>query len=109
MEVRNRGAYQLEDRELVAEGKDLRVQVLTLAAGQCVPWHHHTEVTDSFVCLEGSTVIETRSPDEVTILEPGERFAVAPGTAHTVHGKDGGRCKFMIIQGVGAYDFIPAG
>ena len=107
MEVRNRGSYPLESRELVAEGKDLRVQVLTLSAGQCVPWHKHSEVTDSFVCLDGETVIETRLPNQVVALQPGQRFAVGPGVAHMVQGKNGGRCKFMIIQGVGVYDFIP--
>ena len=33
MDVRTRGDYELADRELIAEGADLRVQVLTLAAG----------------------------------------------------------------------------
>ncbi|MBS0241169.1 MAG: cupin domain-containing protein [Proteobacteria bacterium] len=106
MEVRNRGSYEIEARELVAEGRDLRVQVLTLAAGQRVPWHKHSEVTDSFVCLEGDVVIETRLPTATTMLQPGQRFAVKPGIAHMVRGKDGARCKFMIIQGVGVYDFI---
>ena len=54
MQTRNRGDYTIAGRELVAEGTDLRVQVLTLAAGQCVPWHYHTEISDSFVCLEGA-------------------------------------------------------
>ena len=107
MEVRNRGSYDLESRELVADGKDLRVQVLTLASGQRVPWHKHSEVTDSFVCLEGVTVIETRLPNQSAVLAPGQRFAVGPGIAHMVQGPDGSRCKFMIIQGVGVYDFIP--
>jgi hypothetical protein len=31
METRNRGDYTIADCELVAEGADLRVQVLTLA------------------------------------------------------------------------------
>ena len=90
----------------MAEGTDLRVQVLTLAAGQSVPWHRHSEVTDSFVCLEGVVVIETRTPNSVVALNPGERHAVPSGTAHYVHGIDDSRCKFMIIQGVGAYDFV---
>ena len=62
MEIRSRGNYTISGRELVAEGTDLRVQVLTLAAGECVPWHYHSEVTDSFVCLEGPMVVETRGP-----------------------------------------------
>ena len=40
MQTRSRGDYTIAGRELIAEGTDLRVQVLTLAAGQCVPWHY---------------------------------------------------------------------
>jgi quercetin dioxygenase-like cupin family protein len=109
MQVRSQGDHVIEHRELVAEGADLRVQVLTLAHGQCIPWHYHSEITDSFVCLEGPMVVETRAPRTSHVLEPGQRCAVAPKTAHYVHGKDGGRCKFLIVQGVGVYDFVPVG
>ncbi len=109
MQVRSRGNYQIAGRELVAEGADLRVQVLTLAGGQCVPWHYHSEITDSFVCLEGPMVVETRAPRNSYRLEPGQRCAVPPKTAHYVQGEDGGPCKFLIIQGVGAYDFVLVG
>jgi hypothetical protein len=54
MHTRSRGDYPIAGRELVAEGADLRVQVLSLGAGQCVPWHYHSEISDSFVCLEGA-------------------------------------------------------
>src|SRR5437899_9419362 len=107
MEDRSRGNYPLAGREVVAEGADLRVQVLTLAAGQCVPWHYHSEITDSFVCLEGPMVVETRAPRAVHRLVPGQRCAVGPKTAHCVQGEDGGPCKFLIVQGVGVYDFQP--
>jgi quercetin dioxygenase-like cupin family protein len=109
MQVRNRGDYEIAGRELVAEGADLRVQVLTLAAGQCIPWHYHSEITDQTVCLEGPMVVETRAPRHTYILEKGERCSVPPMTAHYVHGKDGGPCRFMIVQGVGVYDFMPVG
>ena len=59
MQTRSRGDYIIAGRELVAEGVDLRVQVLSLAAGQCVPWHYHSEISDNFVCLEGPMVVET--------------------------------------------------
>lgn len=107
METRNRGNYEIADRELVAEGTDLRVQVLTLAPGQAVPWHYHSEITDHFVCLEGEIAVRTKSPDRSHILQPGERCAVGPNTAHLVYGNNRQTCKFMIIQGTGTYDFIP--
>ena len=109
MQTRNRGDYTIAGHELVAEGADLRVQVLTLVASQCVPWHYHTEISDSFVCLEGPTVVETRATRHVYRLLPGERCAVPPKTAHYVHGEADGACKFLIVQGVGVYDFVAVG
>jgi quercetin dioxygenase-like cupin family protein len=109
MQTRNRGDYTIAGCELVAEGADLRVQVLSLAAGQCVPWHYHSEISDSFVRLEGPMLVETRAPRDVYRLPPGERCAVPPGTAHYVHGEADGPCKFLIVQGVGVYDFVSVG
>jgi quercetin dioxygenase-like cupin family protein len=109
MDVRTRGNYEIADRELVAEGTDLRVQVLTLAAGQCVPWHYHSEITDSFFCLEGPMVVETRAPRNKYLLTTSQRCVVPPRTAHYVHGQADGPCKFLIVQGVGVYDFVAVG
>lgn len=109
MEIRNRGAYPLKGRELIAESAGLRMQVLTLDAGQEVPWHWHSEVADTFICMDGPMVIETRSPTSVTELQPGQMHAVPPKTAHRVTGKNMGPCRFAILQGVGAYDFLPVG
>ena len=109
MEKRSTGDYEIDGQEVVAEGADLQVQVLTLGAGQAVPWHYHSEITDSFVCLEGTLVVETRAPRATHVLAPGERCAVSPKTAHYVHGEDGGPCKFLLVQGVGVYDFVPVG
>jgi quercetin dioxygenase-like cupin family protein len=109
MQTRNRGDYTIAGCELVAEGADLRVQVLSLAAGQRVPRHYHSEISDSFVCLEGPMVVETRAPRHVYQLLPGARCAVPPKTAHYVHGEADSPCKFLIVQGAGVYDFEPVG
>jgi len=54
-------------------------------------------------------VVETRAPRHVYRLLPGERCAVPPKTAHYVHGEADGACRFLIVQGVGVYDFIAVG
>jgi hypothetical protein len=54
-------------------------------------------------------VVETRAPRRVYRLLPGERCAVPPKTAHYVHGEADGPCKFLIVQGIGVYDFVPVG
>lgn len=109
MKDRNRGNYVIKGRETVAEGADLRVTILTLDRGECVPWHWHSEVTDDFVCMEGPMVVETRAPRHEYVLKPGERCTVRAKTAHYVHGVDGGPCRFMIVQGVGVYDYNAVG
>ena len=105
--------YELAGRELVAESDGLRVQVLTLDAGQCVPWHSHSNITDTFFCLDGPMVVATREPDIARQLSfelaVGDRFDVPPGRAHFVRGRFGRRCRFVIVQGVGAYDYVPEG
>ncbi len=101
--------YTIAGREAVAEADGLRVQILTLGAGECVPWHYHSEVTDIFVGLEGTTVVETRAPRARHLLPPGTHCTVPPMTAHEVTGQDGQPCRFTIVQGVGAHDFHLAG
>jgi quercetin dioxygenase-like cupin family protein len=95
--------------ERVMEGADMRASVLTLAANECVPWHYHSTITDSFVCLEGPMEVETRAPRALHFLSPGQRCVVGPKTAHTVRGVGGGPCKFLLMQGVGVYDNVAVG
>jgi len=62
--------------------------------------------SDNFVCLEGPMVVETRAPRHVYRLVPGERCALPPKTAHY---EADGPCKFLVVQGVGVYDFVAVG
>ena len=101
--------YRIAGRELVMERDGLRVQILTLGHNEEVPWHYHTVVSDSFIGLEGTVVIETRAPRAAHRLAPGQHCVVPPMTAHRVSGKDGQACRFTIVQGVGEHDFIPVG
>ena len=109
MEARPYEVTQITNRETIMEGTDMRVRVLTLAELECIPWHYHSEITDSFVCLEGPMVVETRAPRAEYILQSGERCEVPPKVAHYVHGLNDGPFKFLIAQGVGVYDNIAVG
>ncbi|MDP6389059.1 MAG: cupin domain-containing protein [Alphaproteobacteria bacterium] len=100
--------YKLKKRELIAETNGLRVQILAIAPGKKIPWHYHTEVTDTFFCLEGPMVVETRDPDGKHILDPGGTCVVPVGVPHVVSGLAGGSCRFAIVQGIGEHDFILA-
>jgi quercetin dioxygenase-like cupin family protein len=98
--------YPAEERETLAEAPGLRVRLLTLAAGQCVPWHSHTRITDTFFCMRGPMRVLTRTPDAEHTLQAGDTLAVAPGTPHFVE-PGAASCRFMIIQGFGEYDYVP--
>ena len=105
----NRSAYPVQRREVVMEGTDMRVTVQHLAAGQSVPWHYHSQTTDAIFCLEGTLVVETRAPRAEHLLKPGDSFTVPPMTAHHVHGLADGPCRFLIVQGIGDFDFQEVG
>ena len=81
---------------------------LALGPGQSVPWHHHSNITDTFFCMEGPMQVLTRDPRATHVLDPGASCSVGPGTVHYVCGVDGRPCRFMIVQGIGVYDFVPA-
>lgn len=107
MEARPYEPAKIAGRERLVEGADMRVSILTLTAGQSIPWHYHSEITDYFVCLEGPMLVETRAPRAEYRLEPGQMCEVGPKVAHYVHGVDDGPCKFLIVQGTGVYDNVP--
>src|SRR5262249_60996783 len=55
--------YQVKSVEPVVVGTDIQVRVFTLADGDVIPWHYHSESTDHYFVLRGQLTIETRSPD----------------------------------------------
>ncbi|MGQ0662110.1 MAG: cupin domain-containing protein [Pseudomonadota bacterium] len=97
--------YVVEHVESLAKTAQMQARLFVLAPGQCIPWHYHSEVTDWYFCLEGSLHIEIRAPRSNSLLRPGGMLKVAPKTTHKVEGQGDRRCRFLLVQGVGAYDF----
>ena len=98
--------YQVKKVSVIARGTDVLVREYVLGPGEFIPWHHHTQVTDHYYSLEGVVLIETRAPDARRELNSGESTTVTPPTAHHVSNSSGKPCRFLLIQGVGKYDFI---
>ncbi len=94
--------------ETILETADVRVRILTLDIGLETPWHSHTAVTDHMLCLSGVIEIECREPGEQVVLEPGGRCEVAVGRVHRVVNRGAVEAKYLLVQGVGRYDFIKA-
>ena len=91
----------------IAKGTDVGVQERTLAPGQEIPWHYHSTITDTTYCIGGTVQIEMLDPPERVLLAVGESHAVTPKRPHRITPHGSSPCRFLLIQGVGAYDRHP--
>jgi quercetin dioxygenase-like cupin family protein len=82
------------------------VRIMELAEGALTDWHHHTEVSDFFVCLNGIVKVEARNPDETFILHPGQRAEIKSPQVHRVLNAHSDKSEYLLVQGVGSYDFV---
>jgi quercetin dioxygenase-like cupin family protein len=101
--------YSVQSIEVVAEGRDMQARLFTLAAGEVIPWHFHSEVTDWYFVLEGRLSIETRAPRADVTVSVGDSYKIAPKTAHLISNTTDDPCRFLLLQGVGKYDFVKVG
>lgn len=99
-------SYTVKHIEPVVEGSDVRARLYTLTADEMIPWHYHSAVTDWYFCLSGRLRIETRAPRADERLDPGGSHKIPAKTAHRIsNGGNGEDCRFLLLQGVGTYDF----
>jgi quercetin dioxygenase-like cupin family protein len=97
--------YQIARKQVIAMSQDVRATLMTFDPGQEIPWHSHSNVTDTSFCLKGEVELSLKDPDETTVLTPGQWRAVPQGAAHRVRCLGPGQCEVLLVQGVGAYDF----
>lgn len=91
--------------EVILETENVRVRILTLDAGQATAWHFHSAVTDKMLCLEGRIAVEYRDPQESVELGIGGRCEVTVERVHRVVNLGADMAKYLLVQGVGRYDF----
>lgn len=98
--------YTVKASELVIAGPGVQARLFTLAPKQGIPWHYHSEITDHYFVLRGKLTIQTQNPDRESTIETGNCHLLAPGIAHLVENRDLADCQFLLLQGVGKYDWI---
>lgn len=99
--------YEVERRARHAERPGFRITELQISPTQQVPWHHHTHIQDTFYVLDGELRLFLRDPREEVRLAPGETYTVRPGRAHLVTNAGRGSATFLVLQGIGEYDYVP--
>ena len=101
--------YEVERRALHAERPGFRISELQISPAQKVPWHYHSCIHDTFYVIEGHLKISLRMPAEEVRLGPGETFSVGPRRPHTVSNVGTASATFLVLQGIGDYDYVPLG
>ena len=99
--------YEVERRAEHAARPGFRITELQISSKQKVPWHLHTNVQDTFYVIEGQLRLFVRDPKEEIRLGPGESYAVAARRPHLVTNGGDTSATFLVLQGIGEYDFIP--
>jgi quercetin dioxygenase-like cupin family protein len=98
--------YTIAGRESIAETQDLRVTLMTLAPGEATPWHRHTVVVDTTFVLDGEVEVQAMAPEETIPLVPGRPCRIQPGRPHRLVNAARWPGRYLLVQGIGAYDFI---
>ncbi len=91
--------------EIIIKTANTRVRVVELGPQEVAHWHFHNEVNDNMFCLTGRMSVRLRGPDEEKFLHPGERCTVTQGRVHQVVNHLPEITTYLLVQGVGAYDF----
>jgi len=97
--------YSVKSVTVLARGADVLARAFVFAPGEATPWHRHGAVRDLCCCVLGEIVLETRGPDGVVTLWPGERAETPAGQAHRLVNRSAADCHLILIQAGGAYDF----
>jgi quercetin dioxygenase-like cupin family protein len=99
--------YEVERRAEHAARPGFRITELQISPQQKVPWHYHSNVQDTFYVLEGELRLFLREPKEEVRLKPGETYSVKEHRPHLVTNGSDASTTFLVLQGIGEYDFVP--
>ncbi len=99
--------YEVERRAYHAERPGFRIAELQISPTQKVPWHYHNNVQDTFYVLAGQIRIFLRDPKEEVRLAPGQTYSVRPRRPHLVTNASQSSATFLVLQGIGEYDYVP--
>jgi len=83
------------------------VHEMELAPDQTVPWHSHSNISDTFYVISGRLRLHLREPDETIDLSPTHSYRVAPLRPHLVTNAGDTPVTLLVLQGIGTYDYIP--
>ena len=99
--------YEVERRARHAGRPGFHISELQLSPSQTVPWHFHTNIADTFYVLEGEMRLFLLNPKQEVRLKPGETYTAVAKRPHLVTNAGKTSLTFLVLQGMGEYDYVP--
>jgi quercetin dioxygenase-like cupin family protein len=99
--------YEVECRAEHAARPGFRITELQISPTQKVPWHCHSNIQDTFYVIKGDIRLFLREPKAEIRLRPGDTYSVRPRRPHLVTNDGDTSATFLVLQGIGEYDFVP--
>ena len=99
--------YEVERRARHLVRPGFHISELQLSPTPKVPWHYHNNIADTFYVLEGEMRLFLQNPKEEVRLKPGETYTAAPKRPHLVTNAGKSSLTFLVLQGMGEYDYVP--
>ena len=99
--------YEVESRISHAQREGFRINELRISPSQSIPWHYHNHISDTFYVLEGEITVHLQDPRESVVLPPSATYTVEPKRPHLVTNSGADSATFLVLQGIGEYDFVP--
>lgn len=99
--------YTAQRRIRHIETHDFRLTEFQLAAGQHIPWHKHSTISDTFYVIGGAIRVSMMEPTEAVEVFSGQTYVVPPCRPHLVENAGIADASFLVLQGVGTFDFVP--
>ena len=99
--------YEVERRARHAQRPGFHISELQLSPSQTVPWHFHTNIADTFYVLEGEMRLFLQNPKEEVRLKPGDTYTAVAKRPHLVTNAGKTSLTFLVLQGMGDYDYVP--
>ncbi len=95
----------MKETEVLAKTDNLRVRIMALEPREVADWHYHTQVTDDIFCLTGTILVRLQDPNEEVRLSPGQRCQIKTGRVHQLENLESQEATYLLVQGIGTYDF----
>ena len=84
-----------------------RITEVTVAPGQLVSAHTHSQAEELCYCITGVLTVEIQNQPHQT-LPPGARCRIPTAVPHRLMNHGPLPCKFLLVHRGGPFDFIPS-